>query len=119
MTSDIEQKFEMQVVGDVRVIRMPTNLPRDFADREPYRHALACLIEASPERKLIINLRNAPYQDSMSVGVLVAAQWQLRKKGYQCRFCGISEATRWTIEATQLTKVLACFEDEAAALEKF
>jgi anti-anti-sigma factor len=117
--SQIAEQFESQAVGDVRVIRFPKDMPPGFAEREPYRQALAQLIEASTERKLVINLQQAPFYDSMSVGVLVAAQWQLRKRGYQCRFCGVSEQTAWAIQATQLTKVLEVFADEAAAIKGF
>jgi len=119
MPPSIEEQFETQVVGDVRIIRMPADMPANFAEREPYRQALARFIEASTEHKLIINLRNAPFYDSMSIGVLVSAQWQLRKRGFVCRFCGISEQTRWAIAATQLTKVLDVFDDETAALNGF
>jgi anti-anti-sigma factor len=119
MSSEIDEKFETEVAGDVRVIRLPADMPPDFTAREPYRRALAKVIEEHSEKKLIINLRNAPFYDSMSVGVLVSAQWHLNKRGIQCRFCGVSEQTRWAIEATQLTKVLAVFDDEAAALDGF
>lgn len=119
MSSEIEQKFETHVVRDVRVIRMPANMPDGFEQREPYRRALARLIEAGSEHKLIINMNQTPFYDSMSVGVLVAANRQLRKRGIECRFCNISQQTRWAIETTQLDKVLAVFDDEAQALEGF
>ena len=117
--SDIEQQFESLAVGDVRIIRMPVDMPADFTQREPYRRALANLIEASSEHKLIINLRDAPFYDSMSMGVLVAANRQLAKRGIRCRFCNISQQTRWAIDATQLHKVLAVFDNEQAALQDF
>lgn len=114
--SDIEAQFETEAIGDVRVIRMPADMPAGFAEREPYRRTLAKLIEHSAERKLVINLREAPFYDSMSIGFLVATDKQLRDRGFQCRFCNISQQTRWAVEITQLNRVLGIYPDEEAAL---
>ncbi len=76
---------------------------REFLDRRWHR--------------LVIDLTGVRYISSIAVGVLVSAHASYTNRGWQIRFCGLSDYVRHFLAVTNLGKVFAIFDTREEALK--
>jgi len=76
-------------------------------------------ILAGGARKIIVNLSNVQFIDSVGIGDIVRGYTAARREGGVLKLCGAAGRVRTVFEATQLTGVIELFETEGEARRSF
>ncbi len=74
---------------------------------------------AKGARKIVIDLAGVTYIDSAGVGMMVAEQKIVQKKGGTMKLVGLTSRTNRLLSAMRLATVFEVYDDEAAALRSF
>lgn len=66
--------------------------------------------------RMVIQLDEVPLLTSGVLGQLVALGERIKQSGGMLRLCGLSPAAREALRASQLDRLLPCYEDRTAAV---
>jgi len=80
--------------------------------------AIRSLMERG-EFKILLNLADVDYVDSVGLGNLITSYTRLRKEGGELKLLNLSKNVLDILVITKLVTVLDVFEDEAAAINSF
>lgn len=69
--------------------------------------------------KLVINLRQVKFIDSMALATLVRITKRCRQRGGDVRLYGLQQPVRVIFELTRLDRAFDLFDDEEAAIRSF
>ena len=70
-------------------------------------------------RKLLINLGQTTFMNSVSLGVLIGGHSSYAKRGGQMKLCAVDKKIQNIFVVTKLSLVFEVFDEEAEALASF
>ena len=108
--------FQVESVGDATVITLVDERAMHFERLQATSSELEGLILTSDTEKVVVDFQNIVFYNSMTLGLLVSKHSKARDADKQLRYCNLSEQTMWSIQATQLQRLLEIREDREAAL---
>jgi anti-sigma B factor antagonist len=74
---------------------------------------------ADGRRKIVVNLANVPFIDSLGIGDIVRGYAAARREGAMLKLCAAAGRVRAVFDATQLAGVIELFETEEEARRSF
>ena len=104
-------------VGDVLVIDISGRLTLSGGAvnlRDAIREAVA-----TGERKVLLNMADTVYVDSVGVGELVSGFTNLTNHGAQLKLLALTKRVKDLLQITKLYTVFDVYEDEAHAIRSF
>lgn len=104
-------------VGDVTVMELTGRLVLETAE-SPLKPALDAL-STRGRSKIVLDINNVTYIDSMGLGLLVARFVSLRNKGGDLRFVHVTPRSMHLMAITNLSRVFEIFASEDAAVKSF
>ena len=71
------------------------------------------------QKKILLNLGDVNYVDSITVGVLISALTSVRNQGGELKLLHLTKKVRTVLEITRLYPVFDVLDDEAEAIAAF
>lgn len=106
-----------QDVGEVTILQLAGRLVLETAE-SPLRPELDGLM-AQGRCKVVLNISDVTYVDSMGLGLLVAKFVSLRNRGGDLRFVHVTPRSMRLMAITNLSSVFEVFGTEADAVASF
>jgi anti-anti-sigma factor len=106
-----------RVADGVVVLELHGRLVFEDGDQN-LREAIDSAI-ATGRLAVLVDLHDVTYMDSAGIGVVVESFVRLTRRGGQCKLLRPSPVVRRVLDITQLSTVVATFDDEATALASF
>ncbi len=107
--------FEVEVRDPLTLVRVQTNQPDDYLQREDWRREFKAAIDACETPLLVLNMAQVQRVDSLLLGTLASAQRRLEQRGTRIRLCHLSSAVEWALEVTMLEELFDVYPDERTA----
>ena len=82
------------------------------------REKLKSLVAAG-KKKIVLNMANIRYIDSMGLGTLVAAHVSAKTQGASVRLCHLGQKFHDVLQVTKLLTVFDVYDTQAAAVNSF
>ena len=70
-------------------------------------------------KRIVINLENANYIDTVGLGALIETHRTTKAKGGRLTLCNLGPDSRQALEFARLVKIFETFPTEAAAVQSF
>jgi len=109
-------RIETQKVGAVTVFEPHGPLIQD--DAEDFGSRLTATLRDSMGR-LVVDVSNVPYVDSLGLELLADAATQLQETGQSLRVSGANETLRTVFELTELAPMFDHYQDINTAVRSF
>ena len=103
-------------VGDVTILDVDGRITEDGAE------ALRALVQPLVRQgrvKIVFDLHNTPYIDTIALGVLVRSHATATREGGGLRLLHVTPRVHELLSITRLDSVLGQFDDESAVLSSF
>ena len=71
------------------------------------------------QKKILLNLADVNYVDSITVGVLISALTSVRNQGGELKLLHVTKKVRAVLQITKLDTVFHVLDDETAAIAAF
>jgi anti-sigma B factor antagonist len=71
------------------------------------------------QKKILLNLGDVDYVDSVTVGVLISALTSVRNQGGELKLLHVTKKVRAVLQITKLDTVFHVLDDETAAIAAF
>ena len=109
--------LDVRTVGDVTILT-PKGMLLGGKETDELQSKIKELGEAG-NRKLLINLGQTTFMNSVSLGVLIAGHASYSKRDAKLRLCAVDKKIQSIFVVTKLSLVFEVFEDESEALSSF
>ncbi|HEY3155037.1 MAG TPA: STAS domain-containing protein [Candidatus Eisenbacteria bacterium] len=108
---------DVRTVGDVTSIT-PKGMLLGGKETDELQAKIKELAEAG-NKKLLINLGQTSFMNSVSLGVLIAAHSNYAKRGAQMKLCAVDKKIQNIFVVTKLSLVFDVYDTEEEALKSF
>jgi len=109
--------LEVRTVGDVTVLT-PKGMLLGGKETDELQAKIRELTEAG-NKKLLINLGQTTFMNSVSLGVLIAGHSNYAKRGAQLKLCQVDKKIQNIFVVTRLSLVFETYETEEEATKSF
>ena len=109
--------LDVRTVGDVTILA-PKGMLLGGKETDELQSKIKELGEAG-NRKLLINLGQTTFMNSVSLGVLIAGHASYSKRDAKLRLCAVDKKIQSIFVVTKLSLVFEVFEEESEALSSF
>jgi anti-sigma B factor antagonist len=110
-------RIETRTTSGIAVLTLHGKLTVDHGAGE-FRARVRQLVQTE-QNKILLNLGDVHYMDSVGIESLVASYTTVTKSGGRLKFCCLSEKTYHLLDITRLLGVFDTFEEEPQALASF
>ena len=109
--------LDVRTVGDVTVLT-PKGMLLGGKETDELQAKIRELSEAG-NKKLLINLGQTTFMNSVSLGVLIAGHSNYAKRSAQMKLCAVDKKIQNIFVVTKLSLVFDVYDTEAQALASF
>ncbi|MGE5175670.1 MAG: STAS domain-containing protein [Hyphomicrobiales bacterium] len=109
--------LEVRTSGDVTILS-PKGMLLGGKETDELQSKIKELADAG-NRKLLINLGQTTFMNSVSLGVLIGGHTNYAKRGAQLKLCAVDKKIQSIFIVTKLALVFETYEDEAEAIKSF
>jgi len=109
--------LEVRTSGDVTIL-MPKGMLLGGKETDELQAKIKELSEAG-NRKMLINLGQTTFMNSVSLGVLIGGHSSYAKRDAQMKLCAVDKKIQNIFVVTKLSLVFDVYETEAQALASF
>jgi anti-anti-sigma factor len=110
--------IKSRTVGDVLVIELEGEFSRDGCPRPNLHEVVKAKLETG-EKKILINLEKAEFEDDFAIGQILASYISAKKSGGALKLSGLSAKWQNIMKITTCDRVIEIFPSEKSALEGF
>ena len=107
--------LDVRTVGDVTIVT-PKGMLLGGKETDELQAKIKELAEAA-NKKLLINLGQTSFMNSVSLGVLIAAHSNYAKRGAQMKLCAVDKKIQNIFVVTKLSLVFDVYDNEEEALK--
>lgn len=109
--------LDVRTVGDVTILS-PKGMLLGGKETDELQSKIKELAEAG-NRKLLINLGQTTFMNSVSLGVLIGGHANYSKRDAKLKLCAVDKKIQSIFVVTKLSLVFEVFDEEAEALASF
>jgi anti-sigma B factor antagonist len=109
--------LDVRTAGDVTILT-PKGMLLGGKETDELQSKIKELAEAG-NRKLLINLGQTTFMNSVSLGVLIAGHSNYMKRDAKLKLCAVDKKIQSIFVVTKLSLVFEVFDEEAEALSSF
>jgi anti-sigma B factor antagonist len=109
--------LDVRTSGDVTVLA-PKGMLLGGKETDELSSKIRELSEAG-NKKLLINLGQTTFMNSVSLGVLIAGHTNYAKRGAQLKLCSVDKKIQNIFVVTRLSLVFETYETEEEAIKSF
>lgn len=109
--------LDVRTAGDVTILS-PKGMLLGGKETDELQAKIKELAEAG-NRKLLINLGQTTFMNSVSLGVLIAGHDKYSKRDAKLKLCAVDKKIQSIFVVTKLSLVFEVFDEEAEALASF
>ena len=109
--------LDVRTVGDVTILT-PKGMLLGGKETDELQAKIKELAEAG-NRKLLINLGQTTFMNSVSLGVLIAGHANYSKRDAKLKLCAVDKKIQSIFVVTKLSLVFEVYDEEAEAVASF
>jgi anti-sigma B factor antagonist len=109
--------LDVRTAGDVTILT-PKGMLLGGKETDELQAKIKELAEAG-NRKLLINLGQTTFMNSVSLGVLIAGHSNYAKRDAKLKLCAVDKKIQSIFVVTKLSLVFEVFDEEAEAVASF
>ena len=109
--------LDVRTSGDVTIIT-PKGMLLGGKETDELQSKIKELVEAG-NKKLLINLGQTTFLNSVSLGVLIGAHSSYAKRGAEMKLCQVDKKIQNIFVVTKLSLVFDVYDSEKEALQSF
>ena len=109
--------LDVKTAGDVTILT-PKGMLLGGKETDELQGKIKELVEAG-NKKLLINLGQTTFLNSVSLGVLIGAHSSYAKRGAEMKLCQVDKKIQNIFVVTKLSLVFDVYDTEAQALASF
>jgi anti-sigma B factor antagonist len=109
--------LDVRTVSDVTVLT-PKGMLLGGKETDELQNKIKELTEAG-NKKLLINLGNTTFMNSVSLGVLIAGHSSYAKRGAKMKLCAVDKKIQNIFVVTKLSLVFEVYDTEEESLKSF
>ena len=111
--------FEIEQVGEVKVVRFSPDLILSGQKAEAVGEQLQALVNAPGQNRLLLDFANVRSVSSLVLGKLVELTKNADLAGGRVALCNLRPDIREILEITRLNRILRLYREEQEALQSF